>query len=139
MRMRLLPATVSFENLELIEIPRIATNPVGYYAQISKRHLLDHGNHGAGVWSRVIVSNECVDIIQMEINDPPWLGGGSFTWPIPNAWRVNGCTEMTNGFISTDQSFVLESNGDSQVKKFGFIGEKKISGELIIRREGGEE
>ena len=33
------------------------------------------------------------------------------------------------------RTFILEPNGDSRVRKFGFIGEKKISGELTIRRE----
>jgi hypothetical protein len=123
------------ENLELIEIPRVATNAVGYYAQESKTHLLDHGRHGAGNWVEVAISNLCFDTVQMGINDPPWLSGGSFTWPIPNAWRVSECEEMLNQFINTDQTFILEPNGDSRVRKFGFIGEKKISGELTIRRE----
>jgi hypothetical protein len=135
MKMRLNPLTVSFENLELIEIPRVATNAVGYYAQESKTHLLDHGRHGAGNWVEVAISNLCFDTVQMGINDPPWLSGGSFTWPIPNAWRVSECEEMLNQFINTDQTFILEPNGDSRVRKFGFIGEKKISGELTIRRE----
>ena len=135
MKMRLNPLTVSFENLELIEIPRVATNAVGYYAQESKKHLLDHGGHGAGNWVKVAISNLCFDTVQMGINDPPWLSGGSFTWPIPNAWRVSECEEMLNQFINTDQTFILEPNGDSRVRKFGFIGEKKISGELTIRRE----
>ena len=135
MKMRLNPLTVSFENLELIEIPRVATNAVGYYAQESKKHLLDHGKHGAGNWVEVAISNLCFDTVQMGINAPPWLSGGSFTWPIPNAWRVSECEEMLNQFINTDQTFILESNGDSRVRKFGFIGEKKISGELTIRRE----
>ena len=135
MKMRLNPLTVSFENLELIKIPRVATNAVGYYAQESKKHLLDHGKHGAGNWVEVAISNLCFDTVQMGINDPPWLSGGSFTWPIPNAWRVSECEEMLNQFINTDQTFILEPNGDSRVRKFGFIGEKKISGELTIRRE----
>jgi hypothetical protein len=135
MKMRLNPLTVSFENLELIEIPRVSTNAVGYYAQESKKHLLDHGRHGAGNWVEVAISNLCFDTVQMGINDPPWLSGGSFTWPIPNAWRVSECEEMLNQFINTDQTFILEPNGDSRVRKFGFIGEKKISGELTIRRE----
>lgn len=33
------------------------------------------------------------------------------------------------------QTFILEPNGDSQVRKFGFIGRKKILGELIIQQE----
>ena len=134
-RMRLFPLTVAFKKLELLEIPCVATNAVGYYAQDSKLYLLDHGQHGAGSWNIVGDENTCGDHVQMGINDPPWLGGGSFTWPIPNAWRVIGQTDMTNVFCNTDQCFTLESSGDSQVVKFGFIGRKKISGELIIQQE----
>lgn len=134
-RMRLFPLTVAFKKLELLEIPCVATNAVGYYAQDSKLYLLDHRQHGAGSWNIVGDENTCGDHVQMGINDPPWLGGGSFTWPIPNAWRVIGQTDMTNVFCNTDQCFTLESSGDSQVVKFGFIGRKKISGELIIQQE----
>jgi hypothetical protein len=134
-RMRLFPLTVAFKKLELLEIPCVATNAVGYYAQDSKLYLLDHGQHGAGSWNIVGDENTCGDHVQMGINDPPWLGGGSFTWPIPNAWRVIGQTDMTNVFCNTDQCFTLESNGDSNVDKFGFSATKKIFGELIIQQE----
>ncbi|MBQ6916103.1 MAG: hypothetical protein IJQ65_10295, partial [Kiritimatiellae bacterium] len=85
---RLLPTYVSFANVQLLELPRTSTNAVGYYAQTSKAHLLDHGDHGAGEWIDVDERNRMYDTAGVEINNPPWLDGGSFTWPIPVAWRV---------------------------------------------------
>ena len=59
---------------------------------------------------------------------PPWLGGGSFTWPIPNAWRVEGDVGVTNTFCNTDQRFELDANGTSRLKKFGYTGELMTNG-----------
>ena len=42
-----------------------------------------------------IISDETV----MEVNDPPWFDGGSFSWPIPNAWRMCDDFGRTNVFV----------------------------------------
>ena len=125
---RLLPRRVSFKKVQIIELPRVATDANGYYAQPSKADLLDHGEHGAGKWNGVGERNIVNDETFMRKNPPPWLGGGSFTWPIPNAWRVEGDVGVTNTFCNTDQRFELDANGTSRLKKFGYTGELTTNG-----------
>ena len=126
--LRLLPRGVSFTKIELVELPRVAMDANGYYAQPSKANLLDHGKNGAGNWEKVSERNVVGDKVRMGENDPPWLGGGSFTWPIPNAWRVEGDLGVTNTFCNTDQRFELDANGTSRLKKFGYTGELMTNG-----------
>ena len=125
---RLLPEYVSFENIEIIELPRIASDAIGYYAQPCKTNLWNHGSHGAGVWNVVAGENLIYDKAQMEINEPPWLNGGSFTWPIPNAWRIVGDEATTNVFCSTDQRFELDVDGTTRLSKFNYVGERQTNG-----------
>ena len=132
----LLPRDVSFENVELIELPRVATNAVNYYAQECYQDLLDHGRHGAdGVWKPVGEYNDLSDVATMWVNPPPWLGGGSFTWPIPNAWRVNGDIATTNLFCDTDQRFELDGDGTSRLSKFNIVGERATNGFFRVWEE----
>ena len=125
---RLLPQVVSFKELELIEWPRVSTDSVGYYMQPSKAGLLDHGLHGAGKWNEVGDENTVGDLARMEINDSPWLGGGSFTWPIPNAWRIKDNGGEGTYFCDTDQRFELDADGTSRLKKFYRAGERTTNG-----------
>ena len=125
---RLLPQMVSFKELELIEWPRVSTDPVGYYRQPSKAGLLDHGLHGAGEWNGVGDENTVGDLARMEINNPPWLGGGSFTWPIPNAWRIKDHGGEGTYFCNTDQRFELDADGTTRLKKFYRAGERTTNG-----------
>ena len=127
-RCRLMPRRVSFKNVQVIELPREATDADGYFTQPSKADLLDHGMHGAGTWGGVGLHNVVNDETFMEENPPPWLDGGSFTWPIPNAWRVEGDVGETNTFCNTDQRFELDANGTARLKKFGYIGERMTNG-----------
>ena len=126
---RLLPKYVSFyKNIEIVEVACVSPDPVGYYAQPSKSHLLDHGQHGAGTWNAVKRENRIPDVATMEINHPPWLGGGSFTWPIPNRWRRSGSVGDGKHFCDTDQKFELDADGTSRIKKFKSIGERMTNG-----------
>ena len=64
----------------------------------------------------------------MEENDPPWLGGGSFTWPVPNAWRVKDDVGAENVFCNTDQRFELDADGTARLMKFNCTGERMTNG-----------
>ncbi|MBQ3746827.1 MAG: hypothetical protein II863_05405 [Kiritimatiellae bacterium] len=134
-RRRLLPLYVSFKNVEVMELPMISTDAVGYYAQEGKAGLLDHGAHGAGTWDAVDYINRTHDTAGIEVNDPPWLSGGSFTWPIPVVWRVAGNVSDTNNLCSTDQRFELDADGTSRVRKFGYVSERMTNGVFTITRE----
>ena len=86
---------------------------------------LDHGKRGAyGQWSRINEDNSTTDEVSMEQCLKPWNGGGSYTWPIPNAWRVAGDGVSTNVFVHTDQRFELDADGTARVSKFGWTGER---------------
>ena len=126
--LRVLPRRVSFKNVELIELSRVATDADGYYAQPSKTNLLDHGKNGAGKWNGVGDQNTAGDKACMTVNDPPWLGGGSFTWPVPNAWRVVGDNVDGTIFCNTDQRFELDADGTARLKKFRYTGERMTNG-----------
>jgi hypothetical protein len=126
---RLLPNSVSFyKNVEVVEVASVSSDPVGYYAQPSKLHLLDHGQHGAGTWNAIEQENCIDDVATMEINYQPWLGGGSFTWPIPNRWRKSGTAGTGKYFCNTDQRFELDADGTSRMKKFQYVGERMTNG-----------
>ena len=133
---RLLPEYVSFyKRVEVVEVACTSTDPDGYYAQPSKLHLLDHGQYGAGRWNAVGQENGISDEATMEINYPPWLGGGSFTWPIPNRWRKSGSAVDGKYFCNTDQRFELDADGASRMRKFGHIGERMTNGVYRIWRQ----
>ena len=131
-----LPRDVSFEKLQIMEVPMISTDPYGYYAQDSKTNLWNHGNHGAGEWSDVMSENRMYDRAVMEINEKPWLDGGYFTWSVPNVWRVAADHDVQNEFCNTDQRFELFSNGKSELTKFGFCGSRMTNNVFTITRSG---
>ena len=133
---RLLPAWVSFaKNIFLREVPCIANDATGYYAQPRKAKLLNHGLHGAGEWNVVAAENIVSDTATMEVNDQPWLGGGSFTWPIPNAWRGKDDNGSGTIFCNTDQRFELDADGTARLKKFYRFGERMTNGVYISGKE----
>ena len=122
---RVYPLFVSFYAVEISEIPMVSTNAIGYFAQPDHVDDLDHGKRGAyGQWSRINEDNSTTDEVNMSHCLKPWNGGGSYTWPIPNAWRVVGDGFSTNVFTHTDQRFELDADGTARVSKFGWTGER---------------
>ena len=110
---------------EVTEIAMVSTNAVGYFAQPEHADDLDHGKRGAyGQWSAINEDNTTDDFVHFGRCGKPWNGGGGFTWPIPNAWRVAGDPFATNVFTRTDQRFELDADGTARVSKFGWTGER---------------
>ena len=72
------------------------------------------------------------DMARMAVNNPPWLDGGSFTWPIPNAWRVKSDVGTMHIFCNTDQRFELDADGTARVMKFRRVGE--LSTNMVYRK-----
>ena len=63
--------------------------------------------------------------------------GGSFTWPIENAWRLRSGPAVTNYFpwIETyDQRFELDSDGTTRIEKFDYSLQQKTNLEFSITR-----
>jgi hypothetical protein len=131
---RVTPTNVSFYAIETIEIPMVATNATGYYAQPSKADELDHGKRGGGHWGGIGFGNEYVDYAAAGYVSKPWGEGGSFTWPIPVAWRCRGDDGVTNVFCYTDQRFELDANGTVRVIKFGYCGERTTNNVFTLTR-----
>lgn len=77
-----------------------------------------------GQWSTINEDNSTSDNVSMALCPKPWNGGGSYTWPIPNAWRVVDYLFATNVFTHTDQRFELDADGTARVSKFGWTGER---------------
>lgn len=78
--MQILPDDVPFYHLDIREVPEIATDAEGYFAQLQYADYLDHGKHGAGGWSSLNEYNCIGDKASMPWLEQPWLDGGSFTW-----------------------------------------------------------
>ena len=122
---RILPIYVSFYAIEVTEIAMVSTNAIGYFAQPEHGDDLDHGKRGAyGQWTPINADNSTTDMARMGHCAKPWNGGGSYTWPIPNAWRVVGDGVSTNVFTQTDQRFELDADGTTRLTKFGWGGER---------------
>ena len=120
------PTDVSFRHVDVMEVPRIATNAVGYFVQSGCASYLDHGKNGAGHWTSLSRDNRFADMAAVKSFPPPWGGGGSFTWPIPCAWRLfadAGISEKGT-FTSYEQRFELDSNGTVRLRKFGYCAER---------------
>ncbi len=131
---RIVPTNVSFYAIETIEIPLVATNALGYYAQPEKADELDHGKRGGGIWGDIGYGNEYVDHAVAGYVAPPWNEGGSFTWPIPVAWRCRHDIGVTNVFCHTDQRFELDADGTVRVFKFGYCGERTTNNVFNLTR-----
>ncbi len=119
------PIDVSFRHLEIKEVGQVATDAVGYFAQSQYLNYLDHGKYGADHWVPLNDYNSFNDTVSVPYFDPPWLGGGSFTWPIPCAWRFRFRDESSETiFTQYTQRFELDANGTSRIKKFGYCAER---------------
>ena len=128
------PTNVSFYGTEILEVPMVATNAVGYYLQESMRDELDHSKHGGGRWSAVGYGNESPDRVAHRLCKKPWSDGGSFTWPIPVAWRCIGDYGVTNVFTYADQRFELDADGTTRIFKFGYCAERTTNSEFRVER-----
>ena len=110
----LVPTNVSFKgNVEVMEVPMVSTNATGYFTAPYCVNMLDHGLNGAGEWVAVSVEGNrfaSPDEVSPGCLFPPF-SDGSFTWPIPNNWRITvwkfskkGVRELhSNAVIITDE------------------------------------
>ena len=128
----LLPTNVCFKDrIEVAEMGTVSTNATGYFANQSLAGLLDHGLHGASNWIGIEDCNFAgTDVIAPGALYPPF-SDGSFTWPIPNHWRMKGDTGNGKWFCNEDQRFAITSNGTVRVWKFGKRGERILNSDIV--------
>lgn len=117
-----LPTNVSFSAIQTKEIGMRATDAIGLFSQPDYVSWLDHSLHGADHWHSLMPGNLFFDNVSFPVIRQ-WGNGGSFTWPIPNVWRVSGSeVEIPilheSGF---DQHFEVDSDGTSRIGKFHYI------------------
>ncbi len=130
------PLNVSFKRLYIQELPRTATDATGYFAQEQFSDILDHGKHGAGAWIPLSPQNTYADTAKVGLVSPPWLNGGSFTWPIPCAWRFSTNTgTVQEEFTEYTQRFELDADGTMRIKKFGYCAERATN--AVYHTSGG--
>ena len=126
----LAPLTVSFRNVDVVEVGAMSTDAVGYFADetVWPQENLDHGRHGAGNWVSVSDGNHVGrDLASSGVCQPPW-SHGSFSWPIPANWRVRGDSASANALSWSDQHFAIDSSGSVAVSKFGHTVTRMTNG-----------
>ena len=128
----LMPTNVSFNGrVQIVEVGMAATNATGYFAAPSRAGMLNHGQHGANVWVDVGVHNSSGTDTASPGSLLPPFSEGSFTWPIPNHWRMKGAAGSGKWFCNDDQHFAITSNGTSSVWKFGKKGVRILNSNIL--------
>ena len=133
-----LPTNVSFQAILTAELGYSATNAVGFFALPEQVGLLDHSVHGANNWHGVGRGNGFSDTVSFKYFHPPWGNGGSFTWPIENAWRLRSDGSVTNRMpwrSSYDQRFELEADGTTRIRKFDYVLQQGTNLEFQVMEE----
>jgi hypothetical protein len=131
--LHLTPTNVSFNALDIIEQGMVSTNAVGYFLDPSRTNWLDHARWGADNWNAVAVGLQ--DMAGIDECAPPWQGGGSFSWPIPNHWGVRNTHTPSGYFCNTDQTFEIDADGTTRIRKFGYVGECTTNRVVTIHKE----
>ena len=135
--LRFMPTNVSFSAIETAELPRVSTDAIGYFARPELSYLLDHGLHGGGNWHGLLSGNRFFDHASVSEIPPEWNDGGSFTYPIPRAWRPSGNESDVHEVEhrpSYDQRMELDGNGTFRIKKFDYVVERMTNGIMTATR-----
>ena len=119
MLLAVMPTNVSFQNLRFMEKGMPSTDVVGYFTNSWCSSWVTHVGNGADKWYELENGNLCGDRVGMPPLPLPWGDGGSFSWPIPNLWRVlnSSNTHEIPHVLSFDQRFQLDADGTSRVLK----------------------
>ena len=147
--MYLLPRTVSFEWIEMEEIPvpsSQAIQPTGYfYLRPDVMHPTHDVDMGAGKWSRPRLSDgswthdkarmpyACPPFV---IDDPPEWAQGTMQWAIPvgcGEREVGGC--VLNRVLDpnpTDQVYEMEADGTLTIRKYKHSIRRDVSGRVWL-------
>ena len=126
MEMTLLPDSVSFKDIRIMERVTGDGVPNGYFSLEYFRPWWNHGMvQGAGVLVSVGIGNVFGDSAIMEDCCPQLTSGGwiagSIIWTIPTAWREIRGFSVSNGlidFTTKEQIFTINAAGTVHVDKF---------------------
>ena len=109
------PTTVSFANVEVLEVPGPATSIYGYFTNYAATNLNHVPNPN---WIQLNDLNQWADEAAFSGWPSPWKAGG-FTWIIPVRWRVVGSTNAASLPNRTQVFSINGTNGNSTVSKLG--------------------
>jgi hypothetical protein len=118
------PATVSFGNVQWLEVPGPATNVTGYFKRFNTKKLFNKPNklfhHPNKNWLTWNDSNTgLTDEAAMHMAPPPY-SPGTFQWDIPNMYRVAGSGDAGTMFTMTHQLFEMtDTFGTMRISKCG--------------------
>lgn len=110
------PANVCFGNVEWLEVPGPASGVSGYFTQFNAATLFHNPNPSWLGWND---SNTGLQDHAAWHEVPAPYSAGSFTWSIPNKYRVAGSGSSGNVFTTTTQIFGMEASGRMNVSKAG--------------------
>ena len=133
----ILPATVSFENIEISEDDCVGA-VTGFFVG-TPLDGVHHAGHGAGVWVPVgpetagkgskINGNDTAQSGNCNFKTP--YTAGTFDWPIPWKFRVpstvSGATNAEKGFATVHQQFTIDATGGMTVSKAGASGSAALN------------
>ncbi len=113
-----LPTTVSFQALEIIEDVCSASALTGYFT--THAPPAHDAAHGAGVPSTIGPNNDVSDTADSSGQPSPWAKG-SYKWAIPTRWRMAGTTASGTAFSATSNQVVTitDAKGTTVVTKLG--------------------
>lgn len=120
-----LPTNVSFSATRVMEEGCTTTNATGCFTWPELSGLLTHSGHGADNWHGMNKLNVFYDTVSMT-HMSSWGTGGSFTWPIPNLWKVgdDGDPHYFPHSPSYDQRVEVDADGTSRIMKFTYTIEQ---------------
>jgi hypothetical protein len=113
-----LPTTVSFQALEVMEDTCSASAISGYF---TKHAPPNHdAKAGAGTWRQVGPNNDVSDTADSSDQPSPW-SQGSYTWAIPARWRKTGAQTSGTAFSAKSNEVVTitGTDGTTIVTKLG--------------------
>jgi hypothetical protein len=109
------PTNVSFENVEVLEVPGPASSITGYFTNYPATNLVHQPNPN---WIQLNNLNQWADSAAFWGYPKPWYQGG-FQWVIPVQWRVVGTTNIGNLPNRLQVFSINGTNGSSTVSKLG--------------------
>jgi len=148
MRMYVYPMYVSFQGIDMVEVPcNVALPPFGYYATTNYNGPLSHTMEtGAGFWHHVKAGNFwSEDHATSGERQGPW-NSGRLVWNIPIAWNYryddpsdswpNGHYASTCKTVGNDsdvqQVYCISANGTITIEKFDHEAERSTNDVVIV-------
>ena len=136
MPLHVLPATVSFNKIAMVEEPNDLGVGIGYFnQQLFQNNYCHSVANGAGVWHNVALENYFFDDHPAMSGEcpAPWTAG-TIIWAIPIAWGEHGSTRMVQKISSIAknyvQGFFIDAAGSVKIEKFGFWVERSVQGSI---------